>query len=169
MSQVGVKSSLKIPQRRSLLSFLITWNPTTAVSKLTLSPDPSLRRYVNTDVEMRCAVTSEPSATSRYAVTWLLVQQSENLTLLSTDQDGLVTFGATLEPKHRKRIGASRTVGPSFHLSVRQAQTSDQGDYRCEVVEWQQASRSQWYRLPPVAQTIQLTLKEPGTFGCPEF
>lgn len=140
-----------------------------AASKLTLSPDPSLRRYVNTDVEMRCTVTSNSSATSRYAVTWLLVQQVENLTLLSTNQDGLLEFGSTLKPNYMKRISARRSSAYTFQLSIRQAQISDQGHYRCEVVEYIQVSKSMWYPLPPVAQTIKLMLTEPGTFGRQKF
>lgn len=148
-----------------MLLFLITWNPSAAASTLTLRPDPSLRRYVNADVEMSCTITSEPSATSRYAVTWLFGQQIQNLMLLSMDQDGLVTFGPTVEPNDRKRISAMRPSRLIFQLSIRQAQTSDQGYYRCEVVELLQTSKSQWYSLPPRAATIQLTLTEPGTFG----
>lgn len=115
---------------------------------------------------MRCRVTSEPSATKRYAVTWVLVQNVKNLKLLSTDPDGLVTFESTLEPNYRRRISATRLPGPTFQLSIRQAQTSDQGYYRCEVVESLQVSKGQWHPLPPVTQTIQLTLREPGTHGC---
>lgn len=118
---------------------------------------------------MRCTVTSEPSATSRYAVDWLFVQQIKNVTLLSMDQDGQVTFGSTLEPNYRKRISAMRSSGLTFQLSIRQAQTSDQGYYRCEVVEWLQTSENQWYPLPAVAESIQLTLTEPGSFGRRKF
>lgn len=114
---------------------------------------------------MRCTVTSEPAAPERYSVTWLFAQQDKNVTLLETDPDGLVTFGRTLDPSYVKRISASRLHGPVFQLSLRQAQTSDGGSYVCEVVEWIQASKSQWYKLPPVARTIQLTLTEPSESG----
>lgn len=159
--QCHVVVSLKnVPKRLESNSLaVIVRNP---VSTMSLRPDPSLRRHVNTDVEMRCTVTSEPSATSRYSVTWLLVQQAEKLKLLTTDQDGLVTFGATLDPSYRKRISARRSEGPTFQLSLRQAQTSDRGYYECVVVEWLQVSKSRWYGLPPVAQAIQLTLTEPA-------
>lgn len=159
--QCHIGVSLKnVPKKMASTSVLVIVRE--PASTLSLSPDPSLIRHVNTDVEVRCTVTSEPSATSRYAVTWLLRQQARNLTLLSTDQNGLVTFGPTLEPNHRRRISALRSVGPAFQLSVRRAQTSDQGSYVCEVVEWLQASKSEWYPLPAVAQSIKVTLLEPA-------
>lgn len=134
------------------------------MSKLVLTSTPVLTRNINTDVQLKCSVTSEPSASSRYAVTWLLQQQTENKTILSSDRDALLTFGPQLELSYRQRISMTRTEGPTFELSIRQAQISDKGSYTCEVVEWIQDTRSDWYKLPSVSTIIELTLIEPGKF-----
>lgn len=49
-----------------------------------------------------------------------------------------------------------------FELTIRDSQISDQGFYVCEVVEWLQDPRGEWYNLPSVSGTTQLTLIEPG-------
>lgn len=134
------------------------------MSKLVLTSTPALRRNINTDVELKCSVTSEPSASSRYAVTWLLQQQTEHKTILSSDRDALLTFGPQLELSYRQRISMMRTEGPTFELRIRQAQISDKGSYKCEVVEWIQDTQSDWYKLSSVSTTIELTLIEPGKF-----
>lgn len=134
------------------------------MSKLKLTSTPALTSDINTDIEIKCSVISEPSASSRYAVTWLLEQQAENKSLVSSDQDALVTFGPQVELSHRQRISMRRTKGPSFELSIRQAQISDKGSYICEVVEWLQDPRGDWYQLSPVSKTTELTVIEPGKF-----
>ncbi|XP_070694283.1 immunoglobulin superfamily member 3-like isoform X2 [Pempheris klunzingeri] len=131
------------------------------VSKLTLTSTPALTSDINTDVEIKCTVTSEPSESSRYAVTWLLEQQSENKSLLSSDQDALVTFGPQVELSHRQRISMRRSKGPNFELIIRQARISDGGTYMCEVVEWLQDPHGDLYQLPPVSRTTELTVIEP--------
>ena len=123
-----------------------------------------MTRNINTDIEIKCSVASEPSASSRYAVTWLLEQQAENKTIVSSDRDALVTFGPQVELSQRQRISMRRTKGPSFELSIRQAQISDKGTYICAVVEWQQDPSGDWYQLSPVSQTIRITVSEPGKF-----
>lgn len=136
------------------------------VSKLVLTTTPALTRNINTDIEMKCSVNSEPSASSRYAVTWLLHQQAENKTIVSSDQDALVTFGPQVQLSQRQRISMKRTSGPlkgpSFELSIRQARTSDGGSYVCEVVEWLQDPHGDWYQLSPVSETTKLTVIEPA-------
>ncbi|XP_044073443.1 immunoglobulin superfamily member 3-like isoform X2 [Siniperca chuatsi] len=133
------------------------------VSKLVLSSTAALTSKINTDIEIKCSVISEPSASSRYAVTWLLQQQAENKTIVSSDQDALVTFGLQLELSHRQRISMKRTKGPSFELSIRQARISDKGSYVCEVVEWLQDPHGDWYDLSPVSKTTMLTVIEPAS------
>lgn len=134
------------------------------MSKLILTTTPALTRNTTADVEMKCSVTSEPSASSRYAVTWLLQQQAENKTIVSSDQDSLVTFGPQVELSQRRRVSMKRTRGPSFELSIRQAQISDSGSYICEVVEWLRDPRGDWYQLSPVSKTMVLMVIEPGKF-----
>lgn len=136
------------------------------MSKLALTSTPALRSNINTDIEIKCSVTSEPSASSRYAVTWLLQQQAGNKTILSSDRDALITFGPQLELSYRQRISMKRTEGPTFELRIQQAQISDGGSYICEVVEWLQDPGSDWYQLPSVSKTAELTLIEPGKFVC---
>ncbi|KAL7384641.1 hypothetical protein ABVT39_006182 [Epinephelus coioides] len=132
------------------------------VSKLDLTPTPALTRNINTDIEIKCSVISESSAYSRYAVTWLLQQQEENKTIVSSDRDALVTYGPQVLPSHRQRISMKRTQGPSFELNIRQARISDNGSYVCEVVEWLQDPNGDWYQLSPVSRTTELTVIEPA-------
>ncbi|XP_037646675.1 immunoglobulin superfamily member 3-like [Sebastes umbrosus] len=132
------------------------------VSKLKLTTTPTLTRNINTDIEIKCSVSSEPSASSRYAVTWLLHQQAGNKTIVSSDQDALVTFGPQVQLSQRQRISMKRTKGPSFELSIRQARTSDGGSYVCEVVECLQDPHGDWYQLSPVSKTTKLTVIEPA-------
>ncbi|XP_075963217.1 immunoglobulin superfamily member 3-like [Anarhichas minor] len=132
------------------------------VSKLVLTTTPALTININTDTEMKCSVTSEPSASSRYAVTWLLQQQAENKTIVSSDQDALVTFGPQVQLSHRQRISMKRTKGPSFEFSIQDARISDGGSYICEVVEWLQDPHGDWYQLSPVSKTTELTVIEPA-------
>uniref|UniRef100_A0A673AXF6 Zgc:91849 n=1 Tax=Sphaeramia orbicularis TaxID=375764 RepID=A0A673AXF6_9TELE len=130
-------------------------------SKLSLTSTPALTRNINTDVKMKCSVSSPTSTSSRYAVTWLLQQHGENKTIVSTDRDALVTFGQQVELNQMQRISMSRTQGPGFELTIRQARSSDKGLYTCEVVEWLQDPRGEWFDLPPTSKSTQLTIIEP--------
>lgn len=132
------------------------------VSKLDLTSAPALTSNINTDLEIKCSVISTTSASSRYAVTWLLQQQAEKQIIVSSDRDALLAFGPQVELSHRQRISMKRTKGPSFELSIRQAQISDGGSYTCEVVEWLQDPRGDWYELSPVSRTTNVTVLEPG-------
>uniref|UniRef100_A0A671WB96 Immunoglobulin superfamily, member 3-like n=1 Tax=Sparus aurata TaxID=8175 RepID=A0A671WB96_SPAAU len=131
------------------------------VSKLDLTSAPALTSNINTDLEIKCSVISTTSASSRYAVTWLLQQQAEKQIIVSSDRDALLAFGPQVELSHRQRISMKHTKGPSFELSIRQAQISDGGSYTCEVVEWLQDPRGDWYELSPVSRTTNVTVLEP--------
>ncbi|XP_068428064.1 immunoglobulin superfamily member 3-like [Clinocottus analis] len=133
------------------------------VSELVLTTTPAATIDINTDIEIGCSVISKPSVSSRYAVTWLLQQYAENKTVVSSDQDALMTFGPQIQLSHRQRISMKRTKGPRFDLSIRQALISDNGSYICEVVEWLQDPHGDWYQLSPVYRTTQLTVIEPET------
>ena len=124
----------------------------------------TLTRNINSDIEIKCSVTSEPFASSRYAVTWQHQEQGENKTIVSSDREALITFGTQVEASDRQRISMRRSEGPSFELTIRQAQISDDGLYTCKVVEWLQEPRGNWYELPPVSKITQLNLIEPGKF-----
>ncbi|XP_077393407.1 immunoglobulin superfamily member 3-like [Festucalex cinctus] len=127
-------------------------------SDLMLTPTPSLTRNINSDVTINCLVTSSRSGSSRYAVTWIRQRQTQNVTILSSDRDSFVT--STVD--HKQRISTQSTKGPNFELTIRDSQISDQGLYVCEVVEWLQDPRGEWYHLPPVSRTVQLALIEPA-------
>ncbi|XP_067459813.1 immunoglobulin superfamily member 2-like isoform X2 [Thunnus thynnus] len=129
------------------------------VSKLVLTSTPLLTRNINTDIEIKFSITSAYSASSRYAVTWVLQQKAKNTSLVSSDRDSLVTFGPQVD---RQRISMRRTEGPSFELTIRQTRISDSGSYVCEVVEWLQDPRGEWYKLSQVSKSTELTLIEPG-------
>ncbi|XP_035031376.2 immunoglobulin superfamily member 3 isoform X1 [Hippoglossus stenolepis] len=132
------------------------------VSKLSLTSSPTLTRNINSDIEIKCSVISEPFASSRYAVTWQHQQRGENKTIVSSDREALITFGTQVEPSDRQRISMRRSKGPSFELTIRQAQISDGGLYTCEVVEWLQEPRGNWYELPPESKITELNLIEPA-------
>ncbi|KAF1382634.1 hypothetical protein PFLUV_G00145810 [Perca fluviatilis] len=142
----------------NLLAVLVN-NPE---SKLHLTTTPALTGNINTDIDMNCLVISDSSASSRYAITWLLHQQTENKTIVSSDKDALVTFGSQVQQSDRQRISMRRTKGPSFEFSIRQARVSDNGLYVCKVVEWLQDPHGDWYQLSPVSKTTELTVIEPA-------
>ncbi|XP_008273849.1 immunoglobulin superfamily member 3-like [Stegastes partitus] len=131
-------------------------------SKLTLSSSPTLTANINTDTEIKCSVVSNSSSSSHYSVTWLLQQEAENKTIVSSDRNALVTFGPKVELSHRQRISMRRSKGPSFELTIRQARISDKGSYICEVVEWLQDPRGDWYKVSKVSKTTKLTVTEPA-------
>uniref|UniRef100_A0A3Q3XIW6 Ig-like domain-containing protein n=1 Tax=Mola mola TaxID=94237 RepID=A0A3Q3XIW6_MOLML len=132
--------------------------------KLLLTSTSARTSNINTDIEITCSVALSSSASSCYAVTWLLRQPGENKTIISSDRDALLTYGSQLELSYKQRIGMKRTVGPTFVLGIRQAQISDKGSYICEVVEWLQDPQRDWYQLSSASRTIELTLIEPGKF-----
>ncbi|KAM3862012.1 immunoglobulin superfamily member 3-like [Diretmus argenteus] len=133
------------------------------VSKLSLVSSPPVRRNINTDIEMKCSVENPTSVASHFDVTWLVQRQTENKTILRSDRDAVVTFGPQVESSHGQRISMQRSKGPSFELTIRQARIRDSGLYLCEVVEWLQDPRGEWYKLSPVYTTTELQLIEPAS------
>nr|XP_029138245.1 immunoglobulin superfamily member 3-like isoform X2 [Labrus bergylta] len=131
------------------------------VSSLALTSSPALTTSIDQDIEIRCSVTSEPSASTRYFVTWQHKQKAESKIILSSDQDAKVEFGLQVDPSQRQRISAKRSKGPSFELSIRQTQISDGGVYLCKVAEWLQDPLGDWYQLPSVSRPTNLTVMEP--------
>ncbi|XP_076603517.1 immunoglobulin superfamily member 2-like [Chaetodon auriga] len=160
--QCSVSVFLENAHKKLPPSYQLAVNVQKPVSKLILTSPPALTTDINTDIEVKCSVISEPSASSRYAVTWLLQQQTENKTIISSDRDALITFGHQVELSQRQRISMKRTKGPSFELTVQQAQISDKGSYICEVVEWLQDPRGDWYHLSPVSKTTKIMVTEPA-------
>uniref|UniRef100_UPI003AADE937 immunoglobulin superfamily member 3-like n=1 Tax=Centroberyx gerrardi TaxID=166262 RepID=UPI003AADE937 len=132
------------------------------VSELSLTSTPTVERNINTDIDIKCSVIKATSPLSRFAVTWLVQRQAENKTILSSNRDAVVTFGAQVESSHGQRISMKRSEGPSFELTIRQARIGDSGLYMCKVVEWLQDPRGQWYELPPVSTTTELQAHSPA-------
>ncbi|XP_077584581.1 immunoglobulin superfamily member 3-like [Stigmatopora nigra] len=125
------------------------------VSDLILTLTPELTRNINSDISIQCSVVSSRSGSSRFAVTWFLQQQTQNLTIFKWDRDSSVTVD------NGQRFSMQKTKGPNFQLTIRDSQTSDGGFYICEVVEWLKDPHGEWYPLQAVAGRIQLTLIEP--------
>ncbi|XP_051938701.1 immunoglobulin superfamily member 3-like [Hippocampus zosterae] len=144
----------KLPPSNLLM--IMVQNPE---SDLILTPSPDLTTNINNDFTIKCSVQSSRSGSSRYAITWILKQQTQNVTVLTSDRDSIVT--STLD--HSRRISMQRTKDLHFKLTIRDSQISDQGFYVCEVEEWLQDPRGEWYNLPSVSATTQLTLIEPAT------
>nr|XP_046260656.1 immunoglobulin superfamily member 3-like [Scatophagus argus] len=161
--QCSVSVFLENVHKKLPPSNLLAVNVQNPVSKLILTSTPVLTSNANADIEIKCSVISEPSASSRYAVTWLLQQEAVKKTIVSSDHDALVTFGDQVELSHRQRISMKRVKGPSFELTIRQVRLSDKGLYICEVVEWLQDPRGDWYHLSPVSKTTNITVTEPET------
>uniref|UniRef100_A0A8C4ITR9 Ig-like domain-containing protein n=1 Tax=Dicentrarchus labrax TaxID=13489 RepID=A0A8C4ITR9_DICLA len=135
-------------------------NPGTKIlSELTLTCPPTMTSNINTNMQIKCQILN-PSASSRYAVTWHLQQKAENKTIISSNRDALITF-EHVEPSQRQRINMKRSEGPSFELNIGQAQMSDRGTYICEVVEWLQDPRGDWIQLSTVSKSTTLTVIEP--------
>uniref|UniRef100_A0A8C6LBM2 Immunoglobulin superfamily, member 3-like n=1 Tax=Nothobranchius furzeri TaxID=105023 RepID=A0A8C6LBM2_NOTFU len=127
-----------------------------------LSSEPSISQIINSDVHINCRVTSKPSQSSQYAVTWLHQHDAANKTILSSDRKAVETLGSQTEQSFRQRVIMKRTNGPTFELTIRQARISDRGSYFCEVVEWLQDPRGDWYPLPGKSVITKLTVIEPG-------
>ncbi|XP_061698493.1 immunoglobulin superfamily member 3-like isoform X2 [Syngnathoides biaculeatus] len=126
-------------------------------SDLIVTPTPALTRDVSSDITIKCSVTSSRSGSSRYSVTWILQQHTRNVSILSSDRDSSITSTAD----RSRRLSMRRTKGPHFELTIRDSQISDQGVYVCQVVEWLQDPRGEWYHLPSVSGSSRLTLIEP--------
>ncbi|XP_061735120.1 immunoglobulin superfamily member 3-like [Nerophis ophidion] len=131
-------------------------------SDLSLTCTPALIRNINSDITIKCSVISSRPGLSRFEVTWILQKPAQNVTIASSDRDSSVKFGPTVNVVRGQRISLRRTEGPSFELTVRDTETSDQGSYVCEVVEWLQNSRGRWRRLTSVYGSTQLTLIKPA-------
>uniref|UniRef100_A0A8C5GF08 Ig-like domain-containing protein n=1 Tax=Gouania willdenowi TaxID=441366 RepID=A0A8C5GF08_GOUWI len=129
-------------------------------SNLVLSTSSKRKENINTDIELKCSVTSQFSAVALYDVTWLF-QEAENKTIVRSDRNAFVKFGAQMEPRSRQRISMRRISGPSFVLTIRQAEISDRGSYICRVEEWLQNPHGDWYQLSVVSKTTKLTITEP--------
>lgn len=133
-------------------------------SKLALSSSPTISQRINTDIQIDCKVTSRTSEFSLYAVTWVLQQDAENKTILTSDHNGITTFGQQIEESHKKRISMRHTDGPTFELTIQQARISDKGIYMCKVVEYLQDPWGQWYSLSDKHLTINVEVTELGKF-----
>lgn len=132
-------------------------------SDLILSSAPSIRANINADIELKCSVSSNSLMLSRYAVIWLLQQQTEEKIIVRSDQDAFISFGPEVEPNQRQRLSVSRTEGPNFILTIRNTRSSDEGLYRCEVVQWKLDPSQQWHQFPSVSKSTQLTVIEPAS------
>uniref|UniRef100_A0A3Q3X629 Ig-like domain-containing protein n=1 Tax=Mola mola TaxID=94237 RepID=A0A3Q3X629_MOLML len=153
--QCGVSVFLDNVHKKLPPSNPLAVNVQNPVSKLLLTSTSARTSNINTDIEITCSVALSSSASSCYAVTWLLRQPGENKTIISSDRDALLTYGSQLELSYKQRIGMKRTVGPTFVLGIRQAQISDKGSYICEVVEWLQDPQRDWYQLSSASRTIE--------------
>ncbi|CAG5865671.1 unnamed protein product [Menidia menidia] len=130
-------------------------------SKLTLVASPAVTQNTNSDVQIKCSVTAASSASSAFAVSWLLRLGAASTTIMSSDRNALVTFGDQAEPNYRQRVSMRRAEGPNFELTIRQARISDSGLYECQVVEWLRDPHGDWYSLPVASATTSLAITEP--------
>ncbi|XP_061578884.1 immunoglobulin superfamily member 3-like [Cololabis saira] len=136
-------------------------------SKLQLSSPPTMTQSINADVQINCSVVSKSSASSLFAVTWLLNRGAANETIVSTDRNGFMTSGPqtgpSSGPSSGQRVSVRRTDGPAFLLTIQRARTSDAGSYVCRVVEWLPDPRGDWFSLPTGSTTTtQLAVTEPA-------
>ncbi|XP_067299173.1 immunoglobulin superfamily member 2-like isoform X1 [Pseudorasbora parva] len=124
-------------------------------SKMSLSKLKSrLETTVNTDVKIECSVLATTTDTSRFTITWMIGSQM----LLTMDLDGVLKFGpAGLEMDQRIRMEVRQKQ--TFQLAVRQVQTTDNGQYHCEVEEWLQDPLGDWYSLKKMSVSTELVVK----------
>lgn len=124
-----------------------------------------MKTDISADINLKCSVATAFSASSGYEVTWKFQPQEENKVIVNSNKDGIVTFGNEVDEKLRQRITTRRFKGPSFELTIHQAEVSDEGSYICEVVEWLQAPDGLWLQLSTANTTTVVTVIEPGKFA----
>ncbi|XP_067300965.1 immunoglobulin superfamily, member 3-like [Pseudorasbora parva] len=126
------------------------------VSKMSLSKLKSrLETTVNTDVKIECSVLATTTDTSRFTITWMIGSQM----LLTMDLDAVLKFGpAGLEMDQRIRMEVRQKQ--IFQLTVHQVQTTDNGQYHCEVEEWLQDPLGDWYSLKKMSVSTELVVNE---------
>lgn len=161
--QCSVSVMLEKTPRKMTLSNELAVNVERPKSDLILTSTPSIRANINADIELKCSVSSNSPILSRYAVTWLLEQPTKNMTIVKSNQDAFITFGSEVESSQRQRLSVSRTEGPNFILTIRNARSTDRGVYTCQVEQWQLDPIQEWHQLPLVSKSTQLTIIEPAS------
>uniref|UniRef100_A0A3B3VD91 Immunoglobulin superfamily member 2-like n=1 Tax=Poecilia latipinna TaxID=48699 RepID=A0A3B3VD91_9TELE len=132
-------------------------------SKLAISSNHIIVQRINTDIQIDCKVTSRTSEFSLYAVTWELQQDAGSRTILTSDLNGIITFGKQIKESDMKRISMKHTEGPTFELTIQQVRILDKGIYMCKVEEYQQDPWGEWYLLSEKNSTTTVNVIEPGT------
>ncbi|XP_014845958.1 PREDICTED: immunoglobulin superfamily member 3-like isoform X1 [Poecilia mexicana] len=130
-------------------------------SKLAISSNHIIVQRINTDIQIDCKVTSRTSEISLYAVTWELQQDAGNRTILTSDLNGIITFGKQIKESDMKRISMKHTDGPTFELTIQQVRILDKGIYMCKVEEYQQDPWGEWYLLSKKNSTTNVNVIEP--------
>ncbi|XP_007546428.1 immunoglobulin superfamily member 3-like [Poecilia formosa] len=131
-------------------------------SKLAISSNHIIVQRINTDIQIDCKVTSRTSEISLYAVTWELQQDAGSRTILTSDLNGIITFGKQIKESDMKRISMKHTEGPTFELTIQQVRILDKGIYMCKVEEYQQDPWGEWYLLSKKNSTTNVNVIEPA-------
>ncbi|XP_034042795.1 immunoglobulin superfamily member 3-like [Thalassophryne amazonica] len=159
--QCGVSVFLEKRYKKLPPSYLLAVMVKNPVSKLVVASTPAMTKNIGTDIEIKCSVTAATATSSRFAVTWLVQRQAGREIVVSSDRDGIVTFGPQVELSRGRRITMRRSEGPNFELSIQKSRISDDGSYICEVVEWLQDPHGEWYQLARVSRTTELQIIVP--------
>uniref|UniRef100_A0A3P9MWL4 Immunoglobulin superfamily member 3-like n=1 Tax=Poecilia reticulata TaxID=8081 RepID=A0A3P9MWL4_POERE len=130
-------------------------------SKLAISSNHIIVQRINTDIQIDCKVTSRTSEFSLFAVTWELQQDAVKKTILTSDHNGIITFGKQIEESLMKRISMRHTDGPTFELTIQQVRISDKGIYMCKVAEYLQDPWGEWFSLSDKNSTTNVNVTEP--------
>jgi len=117
-----------------------------------------LETTVNTDAKIECSVLTTTTNTSRFTITWMIGSQM----LLTMDLDAVIKFGPAAGLEMDQRIRMEVRKKQTFQLTVRQARTSDSGQYLCEVEEWLQDPLGDWYSLKKMSGSTELVVNEKG-------
>ncbi|KAM8857732.1 immunoglobulin superfamily member 2-like [Synchiropus picturatus] len=122
-------------------------------SRLSVSSAPELTADMDSEVRLDCSVASVTSPSARHAVSWTLQRTSGIVPIMSWTQD-------SVSSEADGRISMRRAAGPSFQLTIRGVRRRDAGQYRCEVEEWLQDPRGEWFRLSAASTVTNLSLSE---------
>ncbi|XP_027621309.1 immunoglobulin superfamily member 3 [Tupaia chinensis] len=139
------------------------------VTKLQVSKSKrTLTLVENRPIQLNCAVKSQTSQNSHFAVLWYVHKPSDadGKLILKTTHNSAFEYGTYAEEEGlRARLQFERHVsGGLFSLTVQRAEVSDSGSYYCHVEEWLLSPNYAWYKLAEeVSGRTEVTVKQPDS------
>ncbi|XP_060689576.1 immunoglobulin superfamily member 3 [Hemiscyllium ocellatum] len=109
--------------------------------------DSSMTEVLEGDsIQFTCDIHTASAAYGQLSITWQMTNnQNQNNDVIGMDQAGIqVTYQPYQERVISNDIRMARVQSNSFTLDIYNAQTSDQGQYACKVMEWEAESNGNW-------------------------